>query len=170
MLTYLTSGRPPRLPLLEQQVAAVGHDGCSILVVDNDPAGSAEAVVRRSPPPRPLCARAGPRHAHARNRALDETVDATLLIFIDDDERPLDGWLAAMLDAYTRHRLAGVTGPLFEYETDPDPWLLAGGFFVRRSSRRTPGARRRLGKPAARPDGGPTPRTALDERFADRRL
>jgi len=71
--------------------------------------------------------------AHARNRALAETDDDDLLIFIDDDERPLDGWLAAMLDAYARHRPAAVTGPLYpDYENDPDPWLVAGGFFVRR--------------------------------------
>jgi succinoglycan biosynthesis protein ExoM len=74
-----------------------------------------------------------PGIAHARNRALAETVDDQLLIFLDDDERPLDGWLAAMLDAYARHRPAAVTGPLYpEYETEPDPWLEAGGFFVRR--------------------------------------
>jgi GT2 family glycosyltransferase len=135
VLTYL---RPDDLaellPLLEQQIATVGHDACTILVIDNDPAGSAEAVVRHlaSPLVRYVHEPAA-GIAHARNRALDETVDDELLIFIDDDERPLDGWLAAMLDAYARHRPAGVTGPLFpEYETDPDPWLLAGGFFVRR--------------------------------------
>ena len=135
VLTYL---RPDDLaellPLLEQQIATVGHDGCSILVIDNDPAGSAEAVVRRLASAHVRYVHEpAPGIAHARNRALDETVDDALLIFIDDDERPLDGWLAAMLDAYARHRPAGVTGPLFpEYETDPDPWLLAGGFFVRR--------------------------------------
>ena len=114
-----------------------------------------------------------PGIAHARNRALDETVDDELLIFIDDDERPLDGWLAAMLDAYARHRPAGVTGPLFpEYETDPDPWLLAGGFFVRREfpdGHRVPAAG--SGNLLLDLDAGPPPRAALRRAVrADRRL
>ena len=135
VLTYLrTDDLAELLPLLEQQIAAVGHDACSILVIDNDPAGSAADVVRQldSPLVRYVHEPAA-GIARARNRALDETADNNVLIFIDDDERPLDGWLAAMLDAYARHRPAAVTGPLYpEYENDPDPWLVAGGFFVRR--------------------------------------
>lgn len=135
VLTYLrTDDLADLLPMLEQQITAVGHDGCSILVIDNDPAGSAADVVRRldSPLVRYVHEPAA-GIAHARNRALAETAGDDLLIFIDDDERPLDGWLAAMLDAYARHRPAAVTGPLYpEYENDPDPWLVAGGFFVRR--------------------------------------
>jgi succinoglycan biosynthesis protein ExoM len=135
VLTYLrTDDLAELLPLLEQQIAAVGHPACSVLVIDNDPAGSAEEVVRRhdSPVVRYVHEPAA-GIAHARNRALAETAEDDVLIFIDDDERPLDGWLAAMLDAYARHRPAAVTGPLYpEYETEPDPWLVAGGFFVRR--------------------------------------
>jgi len=135
VLTYLrTDDLAELLPLLEQQTADLPHDTCSILVIDNDPAGSASDVVRRlgSPLVRYVHEPAA-GIAHARNRALAETTGDDLLIFIDDDERPLDGWLAAMLDAYARHRPAAVTGPLYpEYETDPDPWLIAGGFFVRR--------------------------------------
>jgi len=135
VLTYLRLENVAELlPLLEQQVAGVGHDGSTILVIDNDPAGSAEDVVRgrRSPLLRYVHEPA-PGIAHARNRALDEAADHELLAFIDDDERPLDGWLLALLEVYARHRPAAVTGPVFpRYEIEPDPWLLAGGFFVRR--------------------------------------
>ncbi len=68
-----------------------------------------------------------------------------------------------MLDAYARHRPAAVTGPLFpEYETDPDPWLLAGGFFVRREfpdGHRVPAAG--SGNLLLDLDAGPPPRAAL---------
>lgn len=135
VLTYLrTAELTGLLPLLEDQIAAVDHAGISVLIIDNDPAGSARAVVDRHASPRVRYVHEpAPGIAHARNRALDETAGDRLLIFLDDDERPLEGWLAAMLTAYVVHRPAAVTGPLFpDYETTPDPWLVAGGFFVRR--------------------------------------
>lgn len=74
-----------------------------------------------------------PGIAHARNRALDETADSQLLIFIDDDERPEAGWLEAMLATWSTNRPAAVTGPVYpDYEREPDEWLVAGGFFIRK--------------------------------------
>lgn len=121
------------LPILDRHRAHRDED-ISILVIDNDPQASARQVVEEvgSPTVRyvhePL-----PGIAHARNRALDETADAQLLIFIDDDERPLDTWLDAMLDTYRRSRPAGVTGPLYpDYAHEPSGFIVAGGFFVRK--------------------------------------
>lgn len=105
-----------------------------VLIVDNDPAGSArDAVhafgaddVRYVHEPRPGI-------AAARNRALTQAPPDALLIFIDDDERPHDGWLELLLAAQARYRSAAVVGPVVsEYETDPDDWIAAGRFFDRR--------------------------------------
>jgi succinoglycan biosynthesis protein ExoM len=103
-----------------------------LLVVDNDPAGSAAAVIATFDQvhyvhePRPGI-------AAARNRALDETADDELLIFIDDDERPCDGWLDLMLTTHSRFGCAAVVGAVVsEYEVEPDEWIKAGRFFKRR--------------------------------------
>ena len=134
VLTYKrTADLAQLLPMLHRQLEDFDED-FEIVVVDNDPGASAKPVVAEhdSPIVRYVNEPA-PGIAHARNRALDETRGSDLLIFIDDDERPLDSWLGAMLTAYRRSRPAGVTGPLYpDYETDPDPWLVAGGFFVRK--------------------------------------
>ena len=69
----------------------------------------------------------------ARNRALSCSSDVDLLVFIDDDERPSERWLALLLQTYLEHRCAAVVGPVVsEYEVEPEPWIDAGGFFQRR--------------------------------------
>ena len=69
-----------------------------VLVVDNDDAPGAESVVER------WRSRLAVRHvretargsAHARNRGIaDATGD--LIVFVDDDVVPADGWLGALL-------------------------------------------------------------------------
>lgn len=123
------------LPQLDAQIEAAGEDlEVDVLVVDNDPEASARATVAEAQmgsvryvhEPKPGI-------AHARNRALDEAGDAHLLIFIDDDERPADGWLGALLDSYRATGSAAVVGPVLPaYSAPPDPWIQAGGFFVRK--------------------------------------
>ena len=74
-----------------------------------------------------------PGIAAARNRALDEAGPADLLVFIDDDERPVDGWLARLVETYRVDRPTAVVGPVVsEYEQQPDAWVSAGRFFDRR--------------------------------------
>ncbi|WP_218822378.1 glycosyltransferase family 2 protein [Geodermatophilus pulveris] len=121
------------LPRLLDQAREVGADGryaVDVLVVDNDPDGSgaaAAAGVRYVAEPTPGI-------AAVRNRALTEAADARLLAFIDDDERPADGWLAHLLRTWADSGAAAVSGRvLAEYAAEPDPWIRAGGFFVRRS-------------------------------------
>jgi glycosyltransferase involved in cell wall biosynthesis len=135
VLTYKrTDDLSELLPLLHAQIEGVNHDDFEILVVDNDPDASARPIVASDLSPRTRYVNEpSPGIAHARNRALDETSGSRLLIFIDDDERPLDAWLESMLSAYGASRPAGVTGPLYpEYEMPPDEWIVAGGFFVRK--------------------------------------
>jgi succinoglycan biosynthesis protein ExoM len=104
-----------------------------VLVVDNDPDGGARELTA-------CFADRGVRYVHehtpgiaaGRNRALDE-VSSDLLVFIDDDERPVPGWLRSLVDTYLATRPAGVVGPVVSrFATDPDPWILAGRFFQRR--------------------------------------
>lgn len=139
-VAVLTFRRPELLravlPLLLAQAAEVSTDTvrAEVLVVDNEPSGSARPVVDS-------VASAGLRYvlepepgiAAARNRALDETADSDLLVFIDDDERPHEGWLGRLLATWSATGAAGVAGAVVsEFECAPGPWLEAGEFFRRR--------------------------------------
>lgn len=138
IIAVLTFRRPADLagllPELERQRADAGGRSVEVLVVDNDPEASGRAVVEQY-------AGTGVRYVHeprpgianGRNRALEEAGAARLLVFIDDDERPAAGWLAALLRMYERTGAAAVTGPVLpDYEGEPDPWLVAAGIFVRK--------------------------------------
>lgn len=135
VVAVLTYRRPDDLaavlPQLLHHVEPLGDRG-EVLVVDNDPDGGAAAQVQRM---------TGVRYVHephpgiaaARNRALDEAPDADLLVFVDDDERPRDGWLRLLLETWRRTGAAAVVGPVVSrYEVEPDPWVAAGRFFDRR--------------------------------------
>lgn len=136
-IAVLTYRRPDDLaavlPMLEDQ-AAQASDPTRILVIDNDPAGGARAFVASlANQPVSYVHEPSPGIAAARNRAIDESTDAELLIFIDDDERPVDGWLQALLDTYRKSEADGVVGPVASRFTgELDPWIEAGGFFTRR--------------------------------------
>lgn len=120
------------LPLLLEAVAA--WPGAELLVVDNDTTPSAEQTVRDLDhgqlryvhEPRPGI-------ASARNRGLAETADSEVVVFIDDDERPQPGWLAALMALYRSSGAQAVAGPVLSvFEGDLDPWIVAGRFFERR--------------------------------------
>jgi succinoglycan biosynthesis protein ExoM len=134
VIAVLTYRRPDdlaaALPLLLEQAATVDPPA-AVLVVDNDPAGGARTTAERFP---------GVRYAHeptpgiaaGRNRALDEAT-GDLLVFIDDDERPSARWLASLVATWEATRPTGVVGPVTsEFAAEPDPWIVAGGFFDRR--------------------------------------
>jgi succinoglycan biosynthesis protein ExoM len=144
-IAVLTYRRPDDLaaglPMLVTQAESAAGGGppgtgylVEVLVVDNDAAGSAAAVVDAlgSSSVR-YVVEPEPGIAAARNRALDEAGQADLLVFIDDDERPHEGWLRNLLETNARTGAAAVAGAVVsEFETDPDPWLAAGEFFRRR--------------------------------------
>lgn len=122
------------LPLLETQAATVPDVAVDVLVVDNDPDGGGRTLVGSAS--WPTLARyvhePTPGIAAARNRALEETLDADVIVFIDDDERPYDPWLRSLLDTFRETGAAGVTGLVVPvYAAEPEPWITAGGFFVR---------------------------------------
>lgn len=97
-----------------------------IVVVDNDPVGSAAATVDalQSGSPWPLTCVHAPRPgvATARNAGLAAT-DAPLIAFLDDDEAASPGWLAALLRARAETGADAVFGPITGRAPDAAPWL-----------------------------------------------
>jgi len=108
-----------------------------VVVVDNDPAGSAKAV----------CDEVVERHAYplrylvekrrgipfARNAALGVALsDSDFIAFIDDDEVPESDWLSELLRVQDYYRAGVVTGPCLPQYTEPPPnWIVEGGFHER---------------------------------------
>jgi succinoglycan biosynthesis protein ExoM len=118
----------------EVTAASEGRYAVEVLVVDNDPERGAEAQVARAGGAVRYAAEPCPGIAAVRNRAMDEAAGSRLLAFIDDDERPRERWLAALLDVWSGTGAAAVSGRvLAEYAGDLDPWIAAGDFFVRRN-------------------------------------
>lgn len=69
--------------------------------------------------------------SQARNAALARVpADADFVAFIDDDEVPSPGWLAALLATQRRTGAAVVCGPVVPaFEVAPPRWVEDGGFF-----------------------------------------
>ncbi len=102
-----------------------------VIVVDNDPAGSAAAVVARDYGLPEL------RHFHeperniarARNRSVAEA-RGRWLAFVDDDEAVEPEWLRAYWSELQREPCDGMFGPVVpRLERVITPWLDAQGFF-----------------------------------------
>lgn len=120
------------LPTLADQ-AERSREQVEVLIVDNDPGAGARGQVADFSRGVRYHHAAEPGIAAARNAALDEAGDADLLIFIDDDERPVPGWLDLLVATYRGTRPAAVVGPVIsEYAAPPDEWVQAGRFFDRR--------------------------------------
>ncbi|MBO3100542.1 glycosyltransferase family 2 protein [Cellulomonas fengjieae] len=126
------------LPLLVREIdalAATREPGFTteVVVVDNDPARGAGHLVGAFRADRVRYA-AEPTAgiAAARNRALSEAGRSRVLVFIDDDERPVEGWLTRIVGTHDELGPAAVAGPVrSRFEGDLDPWIEAGGFFRR---------------------------------------
>jgi glycosyltransferase involved in cell wall biosynthesis len=129
------------LPMLVAQVNAVRKGvSADVLVIDNDAEASA-AEIAADLDPNIVRYVVEPRAgiAAARNRALDESESRDVLVFIDDDERPSEAWLARLLETWRAHDVAAVTGPVISIVDGPvDPWLAAGGIFDRLHRSTTP--------------------------------
>ncbi|EHM90523.1 hypothetical protein HMPREF0975_02752, partial [Actinomyces sp. oral taxon 849 str. F0330] len=142
--------------VLGQAVEQAGGEIVSdveVLVIDNDAPGSAReaalaaaadaAVVVRTSSDEPMepgsvsvryVVEERPGVAAVRNRALDETPERDLLIFIDDDEEPEPGWLAALVGMRASTGCQAVAGPVIPvYEVEPEEWVRQGEFFVRKT-------------------------------------
>lgn len=125
--------------LLQPMVEAVAHQcvelaaDVSIVVVDNDPARSAEPIIQPLTEKYPLryVSEPVPGIAVARNAALRAAGDSRLLVFIDDDELPESHWLRHLLTHWESARCEVVVGPQDFVLPDPvpDTWVVASGLF-----------------------------------------
>ncbi|MGP5056277.1 glycosyltransferase family A protein [Brachybacterium paraconglomeratum] len=134
------------LPRLLEQIEAAAEDlaedaRLGIVVVDNDPDGSAKAVVDGVGDQRiRYVIEPSPGISSARNRVLDEAADADVLVFLDDDETPHAQWLVHLLKTHREHDADAVCGPVHAvFDGGEDPWIAAGGYYLgqRREGMRT---------------------------------
>jgi succinoglycan biosynthesis protein ExoM len=107
-----------------------------VIVVDNDPDRTAEAVCRRLVPRLrwPLRYEHEPRRgiSQARNRLLAAALeqDAQVIAFLDDDEVPEPRWLDEALRGMRELGADAVAGPVVSrFESPAPPWVARGGFF-----------------------------------------
>jgi succinoglycan biosynthesis protein ExoM len=105
-----------------------------VVVVDNDAAGSARAVIdqlRASGTPFQLDYAIQPERniALTRNRTVD-LAQGDWLAFIDDDERAPATWLGQWLEAAELYRADGVLGPVEPQVPEAAPgWIREGRFY-----------------------------------------
>lgn len=137
VVAMATYQRPDELSrTLRTVLAQIDDAGASVRVqvVDNDPDGTAAGTIAELDDPRvSYVQEPTPGIAAARNRALDESKNDDVLIFIDDDEDPQANWLVNLLALYRASGVAAVVGPVVsEYDGPLDEWIVAGGFFERR--------------------------------------
>ena len=122
-----TCRRPEGLARLLESLLRLDDPGVDweLVVVDNDPAGSAAEVLARYQERLPLRALAEPRRniAHARNRALEAAL-GSWIAFVDDDEAVQPGWLAAYWGRVRSDEADGWFGPVLPVlERNVTPWL-----------------------------------------------
>lgn len=137
------------LGALQAQAPPDGAD-VSILVIDNNPGGEAGPVVREAQTeafryPILYLLESAPGVTYVRNRALKETTDSDFLAFIDDDELPAPGWIAALWAGRLETGAAVVFGDVIaRYEAGAPDWIISGDFHSKRvmedGPRDTPGA------------------------------
>ena len=104
-----------------------------ILIVDNNPSGSAEPVVQElaaeTNAPLTYAHEPSPGIVAARNRALTEA-SGEILVFLDDDEVALPGWPDGLLRTMETSGAALVGGPVVsEFIEEPPQWVIDSGFF-----------------------------------------
>jgi len=122
-----------RADRLEKLVATLRAQSCQvpfeILAVNNNSPDNTLDVLTglQQQPGAPLrfVTETSPGIVPARNRAIDEALNSDALVFIDDDELPQPGWLAAACDAIINERAECAGGRIeidFSSESRPS-WL-----------------------------------------------
>lgn len=119
---------------LDRQQFCDSAPDVTVIIVDNDPDRSAEAVcnAERSSFRWRLNYVNQPKRgiAPSRNAALRNIDDgADFGCFIDDDEVPEPGWLAELLRVQSEYDADVVSGPVVPHFPDPvEGWIVEGGF------------------------------------------
>lgn len=102
-----------------------------LYVIDNDPAGSARAVVEPFGPAVHYSVEPTPGIAAARNHTLRIFAGGSYesLIFVDDDEFVAPGWLSALVSYAETTPADVVSGPVVTLlPPDAPRWIVRGGF------------------------------------------
>lgn len=138
-----TFRRPKGLARLLDGLDALRFDSIAppdieLVIVDNDPEGSAREAVEqaRENTVWPVRYEHEPRRgiSQARNRAVEVALSASadFLAFIDDDEVPDPVWLDELLRVQAAYNAEVVAGPVVPLlEPGVAKWIAAGGFFER---------------------------------------
>ena len=118
-----------------QQQETNGVFTCSVVVADNDAAGSAQAVVDEVISATNLriiyCIEPERNLALVRNKTLAHA-SGDFIALIDDDEFPVKDWLLALFNTCHACNVDGALGPVVPYfDTEPPAWVKRGGFFDR---------------------------------------
>jgi succinoglycan biosynthesis protein ExoM len=102
----------------------------TVMVIDNDADGSARTLAESTGVL--YVVEPHPGIAAVRNRAIAEATDQDAIIFIDDDEVPCPGWLAALVGRFVESGAEGVAGKvLTPFPDDVPEWITVSGAFVR---------------------------------------
>ena len=127
---------PNLMPLLLAQGETAAHAldmqfDYRVVVVDNDPAGSARTAAMGTGDPRVhYVVESNPGVTNARNRALAEAAETDILVFIDDDEVPHVDWLTKLLSTHLEYQADLVAGPVYPIlDEAPDRWVKASRIF-----------------------------------------
>jgi succinoglycan biosynthesis protein ExoM len=129
-----TYRRPERLAALLDDLVRQQHLPNEVVVVDNDAAGSARAVVERrrgSGAPFLIHYDIQPvkNIALTRNRTV-ELANGDWIAFVDDDERAPAGWLKQLAEAVIRFGADGALGPVDPIvPADAPAWIRRGRFY-----------------------------------------
>jgi len=134
--------RPDDLRVLLESLigsAAGSQHTMDVLVVDNDPAGSAETTVSDFRDQVRYVLEPQPGIAEARNRSLDDftgNADYDAIVFVDDDEYVGATWWDTLATAATNTTAGVVTGPVTSiFPPDTPAWIRRGGFMQRAGHR-----------------------------------
>ncbi len=107
-----------------------------IVVVDNDPGHSAQEALTlwHSPPGFQLVwlQVPEPNISVARNAATHQAT-GEWIVFVDDDETPVDNWLMSLMNAQRSFQADAVFGPVLPHYAPQTPgWIREGAYFERR--------------------------------------
>ncbi|GAA2018749.1 glycosyltransferase family 2 protein [Nakamurella flavida] len=136
-MTVATYRRPGLLRELLQTVVPQTEPGRHVVVVvDNDPLGSARVVAGEFPSVRYLLEE-NPGIAAARNRAVGMVIDdVTAVAFVDDDETVGAGWLESMISALDGLDADVIVGPVIPILPESaSPLIVRLRFFQRPRAR-----------------------------------
>lgn len=135
VVAIATYKRPDDLrQLLSSLEAQQGVDQFEVIVIDNDPNGSARTIVDASSLRIVYAVEPKPGIAAARNAALDRLpASATHLIFVDDDEVAPARWISSLFRAASAYGSEIVCGPVRTvFPPDAPRWIERGGYIQRK--------------------------------------